>query len=250
MPARPVVPGARPGVRARLPAAVGPSRSRLLRRGRCRPGRPGSEAASACRHTDRTRQVSNACVSVELLILVFATVLIAFLLSQVGPTHSVGRCARFRPRPVEPGPGTSLSRYRVIVDANDGERYGRTLVPVSGRRLDQAAHPRLVPRHEGPSVQFARRRPSPPRVPVRDDGRVLPAVRNRRSASPRAPVHARGPESVMRRGRSRYRVSGAANPNWRYRPCASAVCSIQRYPAPGPSSIIACTMALPSPAPR
>ena len=64
---------------------------------------------------------------------------------------------------------------------------------------------------------------------------------------------ARPPGSPTCGGRSRYLEglpSGGAKPNERYRPCASEVCSIQRHPAPGPSSIIIATMARPRPAPR
>ena len=43
---------------------------------------------------------------------------------------------------------------------------------------------------------------------------------------------------------------GGANPNCRYKPCASAVCSIHRKPAPGPRSIIALTSSFPNPLPR
>jgi hypothetical protein len=39
--------------------------------------------ASVCRHTDCTRQVSKACVSMSRFISVFAPVLMAFGLSQV-----------------------------------------------------------------------------------------------------------------------------------------------------------------------
>jgi hypothetical protein len=55
---------------------------------------------------------------------------------------------------------------------------------------------------------------------------------------------------MPRAARSMYRPLGVVKPNARYSPCASEVCSIQRNPEPGPSSIIVRTRALPSPAPR